>query len=115
MPKFIKEPVTQRQIDKWRRDALRDGTRYASKAVGAGKYLYWNWESTQNTQKEFWEFKYPSPTKPGKRQKMGLGACRDVSLADARELARRHLSVLNLGGDPAREKRESLSRRRESS
>ncbi len=106
MPKFIKEPVTQRQIDKWRRDALRDGTRYASKAVGAGKYLYWNWESTQNTQKEFWEFKYPSPTKPGKRQKMGLGACRDVSLADARELARRHLSVLNLGGDPAREKRE---------
>lgn len=105
MPKFIKEPVTQRQIDKWRRDSLRDGTRHASRAVGGVKYLYWSWENTERTQKEFWEFKYPSRIRPGKRQKMGLGACRDVTLADARELARRHLSVLNLGGDPVTERR----------
>ena len=74
MPKFIKEPLTQRQIDKWRRDCLSDRIRHASRAVGGVKYLYWTWENTEKTQKEFWEFKYPSRIKPGKRQKMGLGA-----------------------------------------
>ena len=56
MPKFIKEPLTQRQIDKWRRDCLSDRIRHASRAVGGVKYLYWTWENTEKTQKEFWEF-----------------------------------------------------------
>ena len=113
MPKFIKEPVTQRQIDKWRRDSQRDGTRHASRAVGGVKYLYWSWENTEKTQKEYWEFKYPSRTKPGKRQKMGLGACRDVSLADARELARGHLSAFNHGRDPVTERTAQARQRAE--
>jgi len=102
MPRRTPE-LTQRGIVAMRREFQRSGQKAAAKAVGGCKYLYWCYEVRDSWTSEWWEFKYPHPFVPGKRQKMGLGSCSDVTLADARNIARSHLSHLNRGLDPVTE------------
>jgi len=51
-----------------------------------------------------WSFRYKSPT-TGKNREMGLGSCREVSLAEARQAASEARKLLRASVDPLEERR----------
>ena len=101
MPKIAKE-LTKKEIDAIpKRFLTKDPAKTeAFIAVGGAPYLYYRWvhNPTGAGTKE-WVYFYPHPVTK-KRQKMGLGSLRNVTLAEARESANIWQRVLNKAEDP---------------
>lgn len=87
--------LTDMQIRSW----IRRGERFEQRGDGDGLYLCW----PERYATPFWKFRYRLA---GKQRAMNLGSYSNLSLADARKLAKELRAKVSLGHDVAAEKQE---------
>lgn len=87
--------LTDMKIRNW----IKSNERFEMKSDGDGLYLSYR----ENFSSPIWRFRYRFA---GKQRVMNIGSYRDVSLADARKIAKEYRARVSLGYDVAGEKQE---------